>query len=277
VERFRTKTAGWKEATLEDLSSLGFKPEAFRKSLGDQEALLLAPPPALGDLDRPEFAALRRAFAETKAGRPVWVLYLWPRTSPWRPEDRAGFDARVRGDLGAAIPLLSAYHAPDQQAASVQRDLHVVGGIAIAAILLITVLSVGNLREGFVALLPILAATGMTLSLCTLLGGTLKSMNLAAIPILLGIGVDGGIHYVIRLRLRGDSNAAGTLADIGPGYWAATITTIIGFGSIATSETPGLSFMGVLVIVGMLAATATTLFMLPALASWKATLPPKDV
>jgi predicted exporter len=264
VERFHRETAGWKDATLADLAALGFKPDPFRKSLGDFEALLDAPPPSIRNLDLPEFEALRKTMRVENS----WVVYLWPKCSPWLPADRAAFDARVVAEF-RQVGLYSAYHAPDRQAGSVQKDLRVVGGLSVAAIVLLTILSLGSLRDGFLALLPVFVATGITLVACTFFGGTIKSMNLAAIPIILGIGVDGGIHYVARLRARGGDDPASALGDIGPGYWGATFTTIIGFGSIAFSSTPGLSFMGVLVIVGMLASTLATLFMLPALASWK--------
>jgi predicted RND superfamily exporter protein len=180
----------------------------------------------------------------------------------------------VREELGGGVRLLSAYHAPDEQAGSVQKDLGVVGGLAVGAVVLLTIASLGRLKDGLLALVPVLVATGITLASCALLGGTIQSMNLAAIPIILGIGVDGGIHFVARHRALGWKDPETVIADIGAGYWGATWTTILGFGSIAFSATPGLLFLGVLVIVGMVACTAATLFMLPALVSWRP-VPPR--
>ncbi|HVR84050.1 MAG TPA: hypothetical protein VMU54_07050, partial [Planctomycetota bacterium] len=123
----------------------------------------------------------------------------------------------------------------------------------------------GRVLDGLLALVPVLTATGITVALFSLLGGTVKSMNLAAIPILMGIGVDGAIYFVSCLRARAWKDPAGAIEDMGRGYWGATATTILGFGSIATSSTPGLAFLGILVIVGMTTCFIATLYMLPGL------------
>jgi predicted RND superfamily exporter protein len=265
VLRFERESSGWTEGALADLGSLGFKTEPFRKGLAQWQERLGAPAPRVEDLDRPEFAPLRSAMIYDEGPDSRWVAYLFPPRSLWRPKDRESFNAAVRAELGADVPLLSVYHVPDYQAGGVERDLKWVGGLAVAAILVLTVLCVGRWSDGILALVPVLVATGLTLAACTWLGGTIKSMNTAAIPILLGIGVDGGIHYVVALRARGWKDPLEAIEAMGTGYWGATWTTVLGFGSIATSATPGLSFLGVLVIVGMVACTASTLFMLPAL------------
>jgi hypothetical protein len=250
------------DQTLADLAALGYRPAPFRKGLERIQKMLDAPAPVIESMD----ASLRNTvlYRDTD-GREYWVVYLWAARSPWLPPDRETFNAAVRPVLGDATPLLSVYHLPDHQAGVVRKDLNVVGGLAAAAVVLITVLSLGRLRDGLLALVPVTIATGITLAACAFMGGAVKSMNLAAIPIVLGIGVDGGIHYLAALRARG-KGPVDALGDMGPGYWAASVTTILGFGSIAFSSTPGLSFLGVLVIVGMTVSMAATLFVLPAIA-----------
>ncbi|HLY12252.1 MAG TPA: MMPL family transporter [Planctomycetota bacterium] len=285
VARFRQEIHGWADATLGDLEALGYRRDRFRKGLEEVDRLFDAPPPVLGDLDRPLFSDLRQTMTYEEGGRRFWVVYLWPKRSLWNPADRARWNDAVRPILAGDVPsrpdptrpagvlardvdavrLVSAFHAPDYQASTIRRDLSLIGGLAVGAIVVLTVLCLGRLVDGLLALLPVLVATGITLAACTLLGGTIKSMNLAAIPILMGMGVDGGIYFVACLRARGWRNPAGAIDDMGRGYWGATATTILGFGSIATSSTPGLSFLGVLVIVGMTSCLVTTFFMLPGL------------
>ena len=255
------------EATLADLATLGYRPDPFREGLKKWQERFDAPPPAIETLSLPKFVALRdTVLYEDRDGKNYWVVYLTSKGSPWKPADRQRFDAPVRRVLGESTPLLSAYHLPDHQAARVRKDLDVLGCLAAAAVVLITILSVGRLKDGLLALVPVVVATGITLAVCAFLGGAVKSMNLAAIPIVLWIGVDGGIHYMASLRARGGRDPAGAIGDMGPGYWAASVTTVLGFGSIAFSSTPGLSFLGVLVIVGMTASFIATLFVLPVLA-----------
>jgi len=262
VQRFLLETAGWVEQTLGDLALLGYRTEPFRKGLTELQRVLAAPPPGVETLERPEFAALKNSVAHERQ----WVVWLWPRRSLWLSQERERFNAAVRERMGE-VPLLSAYHVPDSQASGIRNDLTWIGGLAVLAIIVLTIFSVWSLKDGILALVPVLIATGITLAVCSFLGGAIKSMNLAAIPIVLGIGVDGGIHYMASLRARGGKDPAGAIGEMGPGYWVATVTTVLGFGSIAFSSTPGLSFLGVLVIVGMAASFAATLFLLPALAA----------
>jgi predicted exporter len=263
--RFRAETQGWVDQTLADLRSLGVRSERLERNLRSWEDLLAAPPPALEALSRPEFSALRRTMTYEEGDRRYWVTYLWPKRSLWLPKDREGWNLEVRAILGEEVQLLSVFHAPDYQAGAIRKDLGLVGGLAVAAVAILTVLCLGSLTDGLLALFPVFVATGLTLAICSLMGGTIKSMNLAAIPILMGIGCDGGIYYVACLRARDWRDPAGAIDDMGTGYWGATITTILGFGSIATSSTPGLSFLGTLVIVGMTSCFIATLYMLPGL------------
>lgn len=264
VDRFRAQTRGWVAGTIGDLTALGYRSNRFAESLEDIQKVFSVPAPTLGSLDRPEFSDLRRTLTYEEGARKSWVLYLWPKRSLWVPREREEWNHRVRAVLGE-VRLLSIYHAPDYQAGAIRKDLTLVGGLAIGAIVLLTLVCLGRWTDGLVALVPVVTATGMTLAACSLLGGTFKSMNLAAIPILMGIGSDGGIYYVACLRARGGKDPGGAIEDMGSGYWGATITTILGFGSIATSSTPGLAFLGVLVIVGMSFSFLATLYMLPGL------------
>jgi predicted exporter len=264
-DRFVHATRGWVEGTLADLAALGFRPEPFRRSLEGLDQTLTAAAPSIEGLNHPDFASLRASMMDESDGRNGWVIYLWPRRSLWLPRDRQEWNLQVRSVLGADVELLGATHAPDYQAAAVRRDLRVVGGLAIAAIVVLTIVSLGRILDGLLTLVPVLVATGITVAAFSLLGGTVKSMNLAAIPILMGIGVDGPIYFISCLRARGGKDPAAAIEDMGRGYWGATATTILGFGSIATSGTPGLAFLGVLVFIGMSLCFVTTLYMLPAL------------
>lgn len=265
VSGFRERTRGWVDATLSDLKALGFSPEPFRKGLNDMEALFAAPPPKEADLERPAFADLRRAARYEVDGRPVHVLTLFAKRSLWEPEARREFDRAVRARLGETAALYSPFHLPDHYSSVLTGDLGRVILITSVGIVLLTLASVGGLRDGLLALFPVVLATGMTLAAAVLLGGTINVINMAAVPIILAVGVDGGIHYMVRFRQDGRRDPAGTIRDVGPGIYGSAVTTLLGFGSIAYSLTPGMSSMGLLVVVGTITSLVASLFLLPGL------------
>lgn len=269
VEEFRRRTQGWKESTLSDLARLGFRPDPFRPALDGLEKMIDAPAPTPADLALPEFAALRRTMESD--GRPVVALF--PPKSMWEPGARAEFDRAVRARLGADVPLFSPYHLPDHYSDVLNADLQRVVMITAAGIALLTLASVGSLRDGLFALVPVVLATGMTLAFAVFLGGRINVINMAAIPIILAVGVDGGIHFMVRFRETESRDAAATIREVGPGIWGSAATTLLGFGSIASSVTPGMASMGYLVVAGTVTSLLASLFLLPGLLKAR-TLPP---
>jgi predicted RND superfamily exporter protein len=265
AERFLRTTQGWIDGARRDLASLGFRPEPFRPALEELERTLSAPPPDLSTLDRPEFEALRRSVLYEEGDRRSWVVTLFPRRALWDPGVRAEFDREARAALGETVRLYGAFHLPDHYARALSGDLVRITLATAAAVAILTILSVGAIRDGLAALLPAAGAVGAALGGCALSHGALTLMNMVAVPIALGIGVDAGIHYVCRLRERPDRDAAAALADVAPGLWGAAGTTLLGFGSIAFSDTPGLASLGLLVCAGMAVSLTVSIFLLPPL------------
>jgi hypothetical protein len=269
VDEFRRRTKGWKDAAVADLQRLGFRTESFRPALDGLEKALDAAPPAPADLRWPAFDPLRRAMEAD--GR--HVVALIPPRSLWDPAEREQFDRAVRARLGPEVPLFSPYHLPDHYSDVLNSDLKRVVMITAAGIALLTLASVGSLRDGLFALIPVVLATGMTLALAAFLGGRINVINMAAIPIILAVGVDGGIHFMVRFRETEGRDPAATIREVGPGIWGSAATTLLGFGSIASSVTPGMASMGAFVVAGTVTSVLASLFLLPGLLKAR-TLPP---
>lgn len=86
--------------------------------------------------------------------------------------------------------------------------------------------------------------------------------NLAAIPILLGIGLDYTIHVILALRrTRGDIREV--QQNVGKALLLCGATTAVGFGSLKWTEHGGLPSLGVVCAIGVLATMLTAVFLLP--------------
>jgi predicted RND superfamily exporter protein len=95
--------------------------------------------------------------------------------------------------------------------------------------------------------------------------------NIIALPLLLGIGVDSGIHIVQRAR---EGSSVSVRALLRSSTIRATIlsavTTIAGFGSLAFSAHPGTASLGLVLTIGLLMMLLTTVILLPALLALRA-------
>jgi predicted RND superfamily exporter protein len=122
--------------------------------------------------------------------------------------------------------------------------------------------------------LMVLAALGFAVLLtagnAVLLGLELNFANVIVLPLLLGLGVSGAIHVVMRWREQGTADIAGTSTPRAVVFSA--LTTIASFGSLAVSDHRGLASMGLLLTIAILWSLVVTLIVLPSLLAERSAL-----
>ncbi len=96
------------------------------------------------------------------------------------------------------------------------------------------------------------------------LGRSIDLITLVVFPILLGIGIDDGLHAVHGTRGTSPHPLADAVSISGRAMALTTLTTCVGFGSLMLSRVPGLRSGGALVAAGVVACLIATLVVLPA-------------
>lgn len=140
--------------------------------------------------------------------------------------------------------------------------------LATIAIVLISLLFFRSALTVLEVVTPLLIGGLATLGAMVLLREPFNFANVIALPLLLGVGVDSGLHLVHRSkrgthdRLLESATARGVLYS--------GLTTIAGFGSLAFSPHPGMASMGLVLSIGMVAILLSTLVVLPALLTFRA-------
>lgn len=100
---------------------------------------------------------------------------------------------------------------------------------------------------------------------CAVAGLRLNMMNLGALPLVLAIGVDDGIHVVDHWLAAGARHTHGGVARTGTAVVLTSATTMLSFGSLALSALAGLASVGWLVLFGVGSGLAAAFIALPAL------------
>ena len=130
-----------------------------------------------------------------------------------------------------------------------------------------------RLSDLMLVLVPLLLAALLTVGLAAAMDIAFNFVNVVVLPLLLGIGVDSGIHLVHRARvlqsenseaLRGDGLVGTSTAHA---VFFSALTTMASFGSPALSGHGGISTMGQLLLMGVVLTLACNLIVLPALIS----------
>ena len=132
-----------------------------------------------------------------------------------------------------------------------------------AAILSIVYLTFRNWRITLLVLMPIVFAIVVTFGLLRLMGHPFSFMSVTAIPLIIGIGIDNGIHLVRRYL----ESASNSILDVAKASGAALIqsnlTTIIGFGALLAATFPPLAEMGLVTSLGVALTLAGGLWLIP--------------
>jgi len=217
--------------------------------------LAAAEPPTLDDLP----PALVTRFVGGKTGR--YLLKVYSKADIWDMAALERFVAQVRSvDPQATGKPLQTFEASRQMQASY---LH-AALYALIAVSIVLILDFRSLRYWLLALVPV--GLGM-LQLFGLLGWLdipLNPANMIVLPLILGIGLDDGVHVIhdFRCQKRGTYRISRSTAAA---ILMTSLTTMVGFGSMMVAEHRGLESLGRVLTIGISCCLFTSLGVLPAI------------
>jgi hypothetical protein len=134
--------------------------------------------------------------------------------------------------------------------------------LAIAALLLGLW---GRPVETAIALAPLMLAVVLTAASTRLFDISFNFINVCVLPLLLGIGVDSGVHMVHRARSISVDSGALLSSTTAQAVVFSALTTLASFGTLVLSDHRGIASLGELLVIGMSLTLAGNLVLLPAL------------
>lgn len=145
-----------------------------------------------------------------------------------------------------------------------QKDLMVSAPLAAGLVVLILLLNFKRIGLVVLSALPLVLGIVWLLGYSALVGSQWNVVSLVAIPLVLGIGIDAGVHLVQRLADRKES-IADSLATVGKGVTVSGLTSMLALGSLATASHKGTASMGLALFWGVGAVLLAALIALPAI------------
>lgn len=252
------RITGWREGTIADLRAEGVKPAALE--------------PALAGLE----SALRREDAHVPPpwewqGRQYWPVTFLIGARGASQSDRFALRDLMIARLPPGTLLMDPDGLADELEAHLETDLLRAMLLAGGAVLVMSLLALKSARAGLLALVPVAIGLGVVLAILAWTGLRLGPASFIALPLILGLGVDDGLHVasLARARRRPSSARADavpeSLARTGAAIRDTTFSTMIGFGSLASAASPGIAALGVLVAAGVLFCYLASIMILPRL------------
>ena len=244
-----------------ELRLAGLAPEAFGPGFEALEAL------ARGDDPNGGAPVEDEQIREDPSGS-VWVaVTVRPSKDDW-PDGPPESLLTALGQVEPEALVASVPRVGRELQSMVGRDLRRLLGLSIALVLGVVLISFrGRLQPGLLALVPVLLGTVWAVGLWSLMGRSLDLVGLAVLPVMLGLGIDDGLHAVHRSVQGGAETLADSVRRVGVAMVLTTLTTTAGFASLGLSHLPALQAAALLVPLGVGACLLATLAVLPALGS----------
>ncbi|MEZ4600252.1 MAG: MMPL family transporter [Syntrophotaleaceae bacterium] len=220
--------------------------------LDDLHSWLSTPPVEPGDLP----ASLRDLYIGRNGRMQVKII---PKENVWGFENLKEFVQ----DLRRVDPEVSGVPINVLESAQLMRRTFLYA--AAMTLVLVTILLAVNtrsLREVLLTLLPLGVGLVWLLSLMGWLGLEFNLANFFGIPILIAIGVDGGVHFLARWKELPGGRLFSTSTPMAVSLSFAT--TAIGFGGLLLAHHRGLASLGGILVIGSLSCMLSCLLVLPA-------------
>ncbi|MEE8367530.1 MAG: MMPL family transporter [Thermoanaerobaculia bacterium] len=250
------------------LTAAGLRPEPFAAGLDIlQEALSRTEPISLADFD--ETPATRKLIERYILHRDdVWksVVFLYPPAKTWRREPPPEA-VQLAEELGPHAVLTGANVVSKFLRERVLRDAVTAATLGFVLVTILLWIDFGRLRETLLTLAPLSMGIVLMLGGMAMLNISMNFMNIFVTTMIIGIGVDYGVHMMHRHReMKNATNAERIdgLVETGKAIVLAALSTVVGFGSLSLSHYPGLRSMGLVAILGAVSTGAVAITVLPA-------------
>jgi uncharacterized protein len=235
--------------------------QELRSDLADKLAMLQrnleAEPVTIQDLPR-ELQA--RYVGKTGKFR----LFVFPAENVWEPQPLARF---VRDLQAVDADALGAPVTNYEYIETIKEGYHKASLYAMSGIVFLALLMFRGARSTILALVPLLVGSVWTLGMMALFGVQFNMANLLFLPLIIGIGIDNGVHIVHSFRAteKYEGESVPLARSTAKAITLAALTTIIGFGSLMISSHRGIYSLGLLVALGVGSVLIASLTTLPSL------------
>ncbi len=137
----------------------------------------------------------------------------------------------------------------------------------VLSVLILTILIVyidfRSLGKLLVVLIPLFAGLIFLFGFMYVFDVQFNILNVVIFPVIIGIGIDSGVHIYHRYQDEGRGNLLSALKTTGMAVTFASLTTMLGFGALIFANHKGLNSIGWLAVLGIGASFLLAITLLP--------------
>ena len=196
-----------------------------------------------------------------------YATYVYPEKNMYEEKNVVEFlddVSSVSTDI-AGLPMII-----QDSIESTRKGLSETTLLSAIAVMLMVIIDFQALVPTALALLPLLLSMVWMMGAINMLGMKFNLVNIAAAPIILGIGVDFGVYILHRYKEEHESEGAtipAVLAHTGRAIVVSGLTVIAAFTALIFARYQGLASLGIVAAVGIAFAAISAVTVLPAILS----------
>ena len=176
----------------------------------------------------------------------------------------------IRGNINS-YRLLGSYMLLSEIKKVIEYHVPLAIVFAFCSVFIVLVLLYRSFVNAFVVFLPLAAGILWMILVAVCCGIKFNVFNMIIIPTVIGTGIDSAIHIYYRYRSAPDKMIE-NLKNTGGSVFYSSLTTLVGFGSVALAKHKGLQSIGIMASIGIVMVTLVNLVFFPVIIRWIADL-----
>jgi len=210
-----------------------------------------------------------RPFLNKVDGKLKTVIHVYPSTGLWEKDATRSLTEEILSAVDPGLQdklfVTGIQSISDALKTMVQDSFKVSTGLAVALVIGILFFHFRSLSLVALTLTPLLTSVIWMLGTMQLMGIDITIINFVATPIIIGIGIDDGVHIVEKYLHRKTMSLGPLIASCGKAVTLTSLTTIFGFSSLFLAEYSGFQSLGLCAILGVLFCWLGSVILLPLL------------
>lgn len=248
--------------TEQAMRAAGLNPAPFREALATLEQQLTPTAPlAVADLRDGALAPLIDRHLTEQDGVVRVATFVFPADASWK----GWVPQEFLDDVGADGTLVTGVNVMSMRLKQLFRtDAQRAMALGLLMVTILLAVDFRNLKMTLFGLAQLVVGIVWMMGLMRAMDIQMNFVNAFATTMILGVGIDYGIHLIHRIVEQPTVDSAGSL-ETGKAVVMAALTNVAGFGTIALSNFPGIRSVGLVCLFGTLCCLLTSLTLLPAL------------
>ena len=208
--------------------------------------------------DLPEH--VRNQYVNEKGDK--YLVTIYPKEQVWNYEALTRFDKQmelVSPKITGTPPIFL------HLIRLIGRDGLLATVLTVIIVILLLWIDFRSLRFALLGVIPLITGGIWMLGIMKTFGIMLTMLNVMAIPMIVGIGIDDGVHVLHRYMYEGLRKTPIVLRSTGKAVMLTSLTTMAGFGSLMTASYRGWVGFGALLVTGVGACFLTTILFIPSI------------